>query len=108
MADSKVEVWGEDNYDYMKGSDDDPFKVAEFQSIDEAVTYMRAKLDKQLSEKAKGVESADELIRGYKFGGVNYFVIGGKGSLDFSSWKYVEQNAHRIFEDAHSKKRDSS
>ena len=91
-----IEVWCEDNYDFMKG-ESHPCKVAEFSTTEEAVAYMYDKLDEQLSRLAKNVDSAEELLRGYKYGGTDYFI---KGSLLFSSWEYAEQAVHKIFEES--------
>ena len=89
-----IEVWCEDNYDFMKG-ESYPYKVAEFSTTEEAVAYMCDKLDEQLCRLAKNVASAEELLRGYKYGGTDYYI---KGSLLFSSWDYAEQAAQKIFE----------
>ena len=96
----RIEVWCEDNYDFMKG-ESHPCKVAEFSTTGEAVAYMCDKLDEQLSRLAKNVESAEELLRGYKYGGTDYFI---KGSLLFSSREYAEQAAQKIFEEVHCEK----
>jgi len=88
-----VEVWAEDNYDFMKG-ESYSYKVAEFENVDAAIAYMRSKLDTQLHAIAENVQSVDELLSAYKFGGTAYFI---KGSLVFSSWKYAEQTAEKIF-----------
>ncbi|QOR61212.1 hypothetical protein ACM66Z_07060 [Sulfurovum sp. ST-21] len=90
-----IEVWAEDNYDFMKG-ESHPCKIAEFHSTEEAVAYMCAKLDEQLYGLAKNVASAEELLSVYKYGGVDYFI---KDSLLFSSWEYAEQVAQKIFEE---------
>ena len=89
-----IEVWAEDNYDFIKG-ESHPYKIAEFSSEDEAIAYMCDRLDAQLHDIAKNVKSVEELLRAYKFGGMDYFI---KGSLSFSSWEYVEQEAKRVFE----------
>lgn len=91
-----IEVWGEDNYDFMKG-ESHPYKVAEFPSREEAVAYMCTKLDEQLCRLAKNVVSAEELLNVYKYGGTDYFI---KGSLLFSSWVYAEQAVQKIFEES--------
>ena len=93
--DQIIEVWGEDNYDFMKG-ESNPYQVAEFQTVEEAVVFISAKLDEQLSEIAKRVDSAEEMLRAYKFGGIDYFI---KDSLLFSSWNYAEQVAQKIFDE---------
>ncbi len=94
-----IEVWCEDNYDFMKG-ESCPCKVAAFSSTEEAVAYMCDKLDEQLCGLAKNVASAEELLRGYKYGGTDYYI---KGSLLFSSWGYAEQVAQKIFDECREK-----
>ena len=90
----KIEVWYEDNYDYMKG-ESFPVKIAEFDNVEDALDYMCSKLDEELCKLAKNAKSPDDLIHLYKFGGHDYYI---KGTLIFSSWNYVEQEAKRIFE----------
>ncbi|MCF6206990.1 MAG: hypothetical protein L3J47_08900 [Sulfurovum sp.] len=91
-----VEVWCEDNYDYMKG-DRYEYKVASFESGEKALAYMQEKLDAQMRKIAQNVESAEKLIQAYKFGGTDYFIKGSKTSVGFSSWEYVESQAQRVF-----------
>jgi hypothetical protein len=47
-----VEVWCEDNYDFMKG-ESHSHKVSEFKSVEKAVAYMQEKLDKQMYDIAQ-------------------------------------------------------
>ncbi|GEM_PF-5330983 len=89
---SGVEVWAQDNYGFMKG-ESYSCKVAEFENEDAAIAYMCSKLETQLLDIAENVKSVEELLRAYKFGGTDYFI---KGSLSFSSWEYVEQEAKRV------------
>ena len=97
MESYKIEVWCEDNYDYMKG-ESYSFKVAEFKDEKEALIYMKTKLDEELQKLTKNAKNEEDLIHIYKYGGSDYF-IKGKSSLIFSSWDYVEQEAQRIFKD---------
>ena len=92
-----IEVWCEDNYDYMKG-DVYPAKVAEFSNYKEALTYIHNKLDEQLCEIAKNSKSVEDLIKYYKYGGTNYYIqSSNKEPIGFSSWDYVEEKAEKIF-----------
>ncbi len=98
----KIEVWCEDNYDYMKDKNY-PAKVAEFSSNKEALDYIYNKLDEQLLKIAKNFESVEDLIRAYKFGGTNYYIQDSTNEpIGFSSWDYVEKNAKKYLKIAKS------
>lgn len=90
-----VEVWCADNYDYIKGEKFEHFHKS-FESFDEAIEYIKSKLDEELKEIAKDTKNIETLKESYRFGGTDYFI---KGSLSFSSWEYVEQNASRILDE---------
>ncbi len=99
----EIAVYSNDNYDYMKGEVDDYFHKS-FSTEDEAIDYMKNKLDNELKELAEKTSDVETLKANYRFGGTDYFV---KGSLAFSSWNYVEENAKRIFEKQESKRKSN-
>lgn len=90
-----IEVWQSDNYDFMKGEKFEHFHKS-FDTQDEAIEYIKQKLDTQMLRMAQKCKSSEEIIESYKIGGTDYFI---KGSLAFSSWDYVEQNASRILDE---------
>lgn len=104
LSDKKeVHVYSNDNYDYMKGEESDFFHTS-FKSQDEAIEYMKNQLDMELKELAENTANEEILKERYRFGGTDYFI---KGSLIFSSWNYVEENAKKIFDNKENKNRSN-
>ncbi|MDD3477243.1 MAG: hypothetical protein PHI38_10270, partial [Sulfurimonas sp.] len=67
-----------------------------FNTFDEAIEYIQSNLHEELKEIAKNTKNVETLKESYRFAGTDYFI---KGSLSFSSWEYVEQNASRILDE---------
>ena len=94
---NSVEVWITDNYALMGGDFENQTFHRSFSTSEEAISYIKIQLDEELKEWATEMEDYDALIGQYKRFGSDYFL---KNSTEFfSSWKYVEENARRIWDE---------
>ena len=100
-SENSVEVWITDNYALMGGDFEDKTYHRKFSTAEEAISYIKVQLDEELHECATDMEDANALIDQYKRFGSDYFLK--HSSEFFSSWKYVEENAQRIWNEAHNK-----
>ena len=101
MSINKIEVWITDNYALMGGDFENQTYHRSFPTSEEAIDYIKIHLDIELRYWASDMENPDALIGQYKRFGSDYFLK--NGTEFFSSWKYVEENAQRIWNEAHNK-----
>ena len=87
----KIEVWSQDNYDFVKGSSNALYFHKSFEDENEALNYIHSRLDAQIEELKKNDAKAtnEELLHRYKMYGTDYLLK--YASKGFSSWIYVEK-----------------
>ena len=96
---NSVEVWITDNYALMGGNFENQTYHCTFPTSEEAISYIKAQLDEKLKEWADRMENPEALTGQYKRFGSDYFLK--HSTAFFSSWKYVEENAQKIWDEMH-------
>ena len=100
----KIEVYCENNYDYIYSNTKNSKFIKNFTSLNDANIFISEKLNKQLEEYSLNAKDVDELISTYKFIGINYFFKNTNDkSVSFCSWSYVKTNAKKIFQASNTK-----